>query len=101
MNFVKKYFKMFIGVGVLILAIVVFFFAQRSGTLETGALKDWRAASIERRVAAGQILTGMDKDVDLLVACVDKMARLPDSSEMAIRDAVSLCHTGIQLKDNL
>ena len=39
--------------------------------------------------------------LNLLVACVDKMARLPDSSEMAIRDAVSLCHTGIQLKDNL
>ena len=101
MNFVKKYFKIFIGVGVLILALVVFFFAQRSSTLETGMLKDWRAATMERRVAAAQILTGEDSNVDLLVACIDKMASLPDSAEMAIRDAASLCHTGIQLKESL
>ena len=101
MNFIKKYFKIFIGVGVLILVLVVFFFAQRSGTLESGTLKDWRAASMARRVSAAQILTGADKDINLLVACVDKMATLPDSGEMAIRDAASLCHTGIQLKENL
>ena len=38
MNFVKKYFKIFIGAGVLVLVLVVFFFAQRSGTLESGML---------------------------------------------------------------
>lgn len=101
MKFIKKYFKIFIGIAALILVLVVFFFAQRSGTLETGTLKDWRAASVERRVAAAQILTGADSNVDLLVACIDKMATLADSGEMAIRDAASLCHTGIQLKENL
>lgn len=101
MNFIKKYFKFFIGVCVLIFVVVMFFFAQRSSALETGVLKDWRAASAERRVAAAQILAGADKDVDLLVACVNKMAQLPDSGEMAIRDAMSLCLTGIQMKDNL
>lgn len=101
MNFIKKYFKIFIGVSALILVVVVFFFAQRSSTLETGTLKDWRAASIESRVSAAQILTGEDKNIDLLVACVNKMAELPESGDMVIRDAVSLCHTGIQLKENL
>lgn len=101
MNFVKKYFKIFIGVAVLIMVLVVFFFAQRSGTLETGVLKDWRAAALDRRIAAAQILTGADKNVDLLVACVDKMATLPESGEMAVRDAMSLCHTGVKLKENL
>ncbi len=101
MNFIKKYFKIFIGAAVLLMVLVVFFFAQRSSDLETGTLKDWRAAAMDRRVAAAQILTGADKNIDLLVACVDKMAQLPDSGEMAIRDAASLCHTGIQLKENL
>ncbi len=101
MNFVKKYFKIFIGVAVLIMVVVVFFFAQRSSTLETGMLKDWRAASLERRVAAAQIMTGEDKNIDLLVACIDKMSALADSGEMAVRDAASLCHTGIKLKENL
>ena len=54
----KKYFKIFIGIAVLILVIVVFFFAQRSDTLETGTLKNWRAATIERRISAAQIMTG-------------------------------------------
>lgn len=101
MNFIKKYFKIVVGASVLILALVVFFFAQRSGTLETGVLKDWRAATLDRRVAATQILTGADRNIDLLVACVDKMATLPESGEMAIRDAMSLCHTGVKLKENL
>lgn len=101
MNFIKKYFKIFIGIAVLILVIVVFFFAQRSSTLETGVLKDWRAANLDRRVAAAQILVGADENTSLLVECIDKMATLPDSGEMAIRDAASLCHTGMQLKENL
>jgi hypothetical protein len=46
-------------------------------------------------------MTGADKNIDLLVACIDKMATLPDSGEMTIRDAASLCYTGIQLKENL
>lgn len=101
MNFIKKYFKIFIGVSVLILVVVVFFFAQRSNDLETGVLKNWLAAPMERRVAAAQILTGADKNIDLLVACIDKMSTLPDSGEMTIRDAAALCYTGIQLKENL
>ena len=101
MNFVKKYLKIVIGICVLILAIVVFFMAQRTSDLEGGTLKTWRAASLERRTAAVKILTASDANSDLLVKCVDKMSTLPDSGEMAIRDAVSLCYTGLQLKDNI
>ena len=101
MDFIKKYLKLFIGVGVLILVLVVFFFAKRSNVLETGTLKDWRAASLDRRISAVQIMVGADKNSDLLVACIDKMATLPESGEMAVRDAASLCQTGIILKENL
>ena len=101
MNFIKKYFKIFIGAAALILVAVVFFFSQRGTALETGVLKNWRGATMERRVAAVQILTGADKNIDLLVGCVDKMATLPDSGEMSVRDAAALCYTGMQLKENL
>lgn len=101
MNFIKKYFKIFIGVAVLVLVLIVFFFSQRGTALETGNLKDWRTAPLERRISAMKILTGAENDIEILVACVDKMATLPDSSEMAVRDAASLCYTGMQLKDNL
>ena len=79
----------------------MFFFAQRSSTLETSTLKDWRSAPMDRRISAIQIMTGADNDIELLVACVDKMATLPDSGEMMVRDAASLCYTGNQLKQSL
>ncbi len=101
MNFLKKYFKIFIGIAALILVIVVFFFAQRSNDLEGGNLKNWRSASTERRTAAAKIITAGEENLELIVACVDKMATLPDSGEMAVRDAMSLCYTGIQLKENI
>lgn len=101
MSFIKKYFKIFVGAAVLVLFVVVFFFLQRGTSLEVGMLKDWRGATVERRIAAAQILTGAEKNIDVLVACVDKMATLPDSNKMLVRDAVALCYTGIQLKESL
>ena len=100
MKFLKKYLKFFIGIAVLIFVVVAFFLVQHSGDLEGANLKKWRSADIERRTAAVQILTASDKYSDLLVKCVDKIADLPDSSEMSVQDAVSLCYTGILLKEN-
>lgn len=101
MKFVKKYFKLFIGICVLIMVVLVFFFAKRGESLEIGTLKDWRSASIDRRVASVQILTASEENNDILVACIDKISSLPDSGEMAVRDAISLCQTGLKLQQNM
>lgn len=97
---VKKILKIIIGVAVLMLAVVVFFFAEQSSDLENGDLKKWRSADFNRRMAAAQILTASDENLDLLVQCVDKMATLPESGDFAVRDAVALCYTGIQVNQN-
>lgn len=101
MKFIKKYFKLFIGICVLVMVVLVFFFAKRGETLEIGTLKDWRVASMDRRVASVQILTASEDNNDILVACIDKISTLPDSSEMAVRDAISLCQTGLKLQQNM
>lgn len=101
MHFVKKYLKFIIGIAVLIFAIIVFFLAQRSSNLESEILRNWPSASLERRQSAVKILTASDENTDLLVQCVDKIASLPESSEMAVKDAVSLCYTGLLLKENV
>ena len=101
MKFIKKYFKLFIGICVLVMVVLVFFFAKRGETLEIGTLKDWRTASMDRRVASVQILTASEDNNDILVACIDKISTLPDSSEMAVRDAISLCQTGLKLQQNM
>jgi hypothetical protein len=98
---VKKYFKLLIGIAAIILFAVVFFFLNRSSDLENGNLKRWNTASAERRAAAVKILTGTDEHAELMVQCLDKIAALPDSTDMPVKDAASLCFVGIQLKDNI
>lgn len=100
MKNVKLILKLFIGVMALLLVMVIFSCALRKGNLETDNLKAWRSASFDRRSAAVRMLTASDDDTELMVACVDKIATLPDSGEMAVRDAVSLCYTGAQIKQN-
>lgn len=101
-KFLKKYLKFIIGICVLLLVVFAFVTIPRKSTsLESANLKDWRAASIERRIAAAKILTANDTNLELLVACVDKMASLPDSGDMPVRDATELCFMGIKLKDNI
>ena len=101
MKFLKKGLIFFVGLGVLLFVVFIFTQVQKPTALETGTLKDWRAASIERRVAAIKILRASDDKMDLLVKCVDKMANLPDSSDMSVRDATELCFMGVQLKENI
>ena len=100
MKNVKLILKLFIGVAALLLVMVVFSCTLRKGNLGTDNLKAWRGASLDRRAAAVRMLTATDSDTELMVACVDKIATLPDSGEMAVRDAVSLCYTGAQIKQN-
>ncbi len=91
----------FVGVCVLLLAIFVFFTLPRQdAALETAQLKDWGGATVERRIAAAHVMTASENNLELLVACVDKMATLPDAADMPVRDAMQLCFVGIQLKNN-
>ncbi len=91
-----------VGLGVLLMAIFVFFtLPRKDAALESAYLKDWRGATVERRIAAARVLTASENNLELLVACVDKMATLPDSADMPVRDAMELCFVGIQLKNTV
>ncbi|MDR2413233.1 MAG: hypothetical protein LBD50_03420 [Rickettsiales bacterium] len=101
MNAVKKPFKLFVGISALILAAVVFLFLNKSADLENGNMKHWAASSIDRRTAAVKILTGSEEHTELMTLCLNKISSLPDSADMPVKDAASLCFMGIQLKDNI
>lgn len=84
------------------MALIVFACTIKSAdNLETGTLKDWQKASVERRTSAIRIIVASDENLELLVACVDKISAMPDALGMNVRDAAALCNTGIQLKANL
>lgn len=101
MKQMKTLIKILIGICALLVAFWIFISAQRTENLETASLKKWPAASMERRAAAVKILTGSDTGTDIIVKCVDKIATLPDAGEMSVRDATSICYTGMQLNEHL
>ena len=98
-DFLKRNFKLIIGIAVLVLVIAIFFAVKsKSVGLENGNLQKWTLASVEAKVSTVQSLTNNTKDADLIVQCVDKMSSFNDSGEFAVRDAIKLCNMGIQLR---
>jgi hypothetical protein len=95
----KRYLKFAIGTAVLLVAVLVFIQTRHTTDLENGQLKDWLNATETRKTAAVRILTASDANLGLLVKCVDKMAMLPNSGEMYVRDAAELCFMGIKLQE--
>jgi len=100
MNAMKKYFKLIIGILALFTAAFAFFMSMRPSSLEEGDLRKWQASSESRRAVAVELLTGSAENVEIMVACVDRIAALPDSGKMKVRDAAALCATGIALRNN-
>ena len=98
MKFVLKFV---LGIAVLMAVFFVFFHGQNSSKLEKGSLKHWLSASTDQRVAAVKVAVAGDGDIDLIVACVNKIASLPNSSEMDVTTAIVLCHTGNVVKENI
>ncbi|HNY25283.1 MAG TPA: hypothetical protein PKJ33_01915 [Alphaproteobacteria bacterium] len=101
MDAFKKHFKLVIGISALILFAVIFFFYHKASNLENNSMRNWATASEERRAAAVKILTGTDENTELMVQCMDKVANLPNSADMSVRDATSLCFMGVKLKNNI
>jgi hypothetical protein len=102
MAFVRKNVLFIVGIAVLLLVGITFFATMKAeGSLEDGSLSKWRGAAESRRIAAVKILTGSEQNNEIMVACLDKMALLPESGTLKIKDAAALCLTGVLLKDNL
>jgi uncharacterized membrane protein len=101
MNAIKKHLKLLIGIAAVLMILVGVAAIMRSGNLESGSMRQWMTASADRRAAAVKILTGTEEHSELMVACLDKIASLPDSSDMPVKDATTLCFMGIQLRENI
>ncbi|MCL1786081.1 MAG: hypothetical protein FWG39_02945 [Alphaproteobacteria bacterium] len=100
MSAMGKYFKLAVGILTVTLVGFIFFMSMRPTALEEGDLRSWRGTGESRRVAAVEILTGSAENLGLMVACIDRVAALPDSYKMKVRDAAALCAAGIALREN-
>jgi|APHig6443717817_1056837.scaffolds.fasta_scaffold00023_56 hypothetical protein len=101
MKIIKSNLKLVVGILALALAASVFFIAMKAqSNLEEGNLRSWLSASDSRRAVSVEILTGTKENSDLMVSCISKMASMPNSGKVKVRDAASLCSIGIELRSN-
>ena len=94
---IKRAIKIAIALFVLVLFIVLGFFAQYNRTFENSNMKKWSKLTDSQKISTLNSVKRHMPDKDLMLACMDKIAELPDSHEMMIRDAASLCYNGIKL----
>jgi len=96
----KRVIKVSVALCLLILLVVLGFFVKHIYTFENANMKKWLSLSEQQRVLTlKRVMPNFDslEDQDLLIQCITKIAQLPDSQTMDIRDAASLCYNGIKI----
>ena len=94
---IKLFIKASIIVAVLFVFIVFGIFIRPNHTFENSRVKKWSFLDEQQRVSTlNRVIKNADNQ-ELLFQCVDKIASLPDSNEMLIRDAIAICYSGIQM----
>lgn len=97
LQLIKRFIKISIIVCVLFTFIVLGFFIKPSHTFENSSMKKWSKLTRKQQIETIEHVVKDSENQDLLLNCVSKIAALPKSNEMQIRDATVLCYNGIKL----
>lgn len=94
---IKRILKVSIAGAVLVVLIVLGFFVKNTRTFENADMKKWLALTESQQIATlNRVVANFDNQT-LLIKCVTKIAKLPDSDKMDIRDAIVICYNGIKI----
>ncbi len=94
---IKLFIKTSIIVVLLFIFVVLGIFIRPNHTFENARMKKWLVLDDQQRISTLNRVVKNANDEGLLFKCVDKIANLPDSNEMLIRDAIVICYNGIQM----
>ena len=100
----KRVVKISLAVCVLVLLIVLGFFVKHNYTFENASMKKWLSLSESQQTQTiGRVIPEFKnmENQELLIQCITKIAMLPDSENMDIRDAASLCYNGIKINSDI
>ncbi|MDR0803832.1 MAG: hypothetical protein LBO08_01955 [Rickettsiales bacterium] len=97
----KTYIKFIIGIIALAAIAMGLFATLAKSNLENKDLRHWAGASESEKNTAVLLLSAGDSaHVEILSQCISRMAGLPDSGTVKIRDAAGLCAIGVALNEN-
>ena len=94
---VKRMIKVAIAISVLVTLVFLGFFVKHNHTFEKSDATKWLELSEKQRVSTLKRIVSDSENQELLIKCVTKIAQLPDSDKMNIRDAVAICYNGIKI----
>lgn len=94
---IKRVIKIAVATAIIFIAVILAFFVQHTHTFENSHMKKWLKITDTERIATIERIVKESENQELIIACVTKISELPDSNEMIIRDAISLCYNGIKL----
>ena len=97
--------KLFIKISIVVIVVSIFivlgFFIKPTQYFENSNMKKWTLLSDTQKINTLNNIIKDNSNQDLMIKCIDKIATLPDSGEMQIRDAAALCYGGIELNSNI
>ena len=94
---IKLFIKISIVICVLFIFVVLGLFVKPGHTFENANMGKWLKLDRQQQIETVQLIIKTDESQELLLDCVTKIAELPKSDDMQIRDAVVLCYNGIKL----
>lgn len=94
---IKKILKICIVLCILFILVVFGFFIKHTHSFENYKMSKWLELSPQQQIYTLNKIVTESENTDLIIACLTKIANLPDSDEMIIRDAAALCYNGIKL----
>ncbi len=94
---VKRILKISIAATVVVVLVVLGFFVKYNYTFENASMEKWSDLTSEQQIATLNRVVSDYTDQELLLQCVSKIAQIPDSEKMDIRDAIVICYNGIKI----
>ena len=94
----KRIIKISIAMLIIAVLVILGLFVKNARTFENSSMDRWLVLSESQQIdAVYKVAPEFDDDMGLLLNCVTKIARIPDSGSMNIRDAISLCYNGMKI----
>ena len=93
---IKRCIKITIALVVLFVLVFLGFFVKPTHTFENSDMTHWLTLPETQQTATLNRVVPNYEYPELLTKCVTKIAQLPDSDKMNIRDAIVICYNGIK-----
>ena len=97
---IKRIVKISVATAVCVVLITLGFFVKHNYTFENSNMLKWLELTKQQQIDTLNRVVSDYESPELLLQCVTKIAQIPDSEKMEIRDAIVICYNGIKINQD-